>query len=278
MPERRVARAFDAALLSCLLVSSPVLAQGRPTEVQRSASPALQQPDSPSSPTPFQPPPPPLQQPAGPQSSTIPDVPALQRPPEVKKEIVVPQYDSSHKRDVPSPEYLEKYLIYDTEKGTVSQGRSQKEMDLEDFYRLLDRPDYVKTVQQKKARRTWMLVGAGVVAAAGITAGFVVMSRPVTPTGCGGYYGCQYDETQHMALALPLIVGGLFAGGALAGWALALPLDPTSRDESKHLADDYNARLKAATSPPADKVPGATLQMVPFGTRGGGGLALGGRF
>jgi hypothetical protein len=276
---RRFARAFDAALLISLLVASPVLAQGRPGEVLKSTSPALQQPASPPPPTSYPPPPPPLQQPPGvQQSSTLPDPPSLQRPPEVQKEIVVRQYDASHKPDAPSAEYLDKYLIYDPEKGTVTRGRSQKDLDLEEFYRLVDRPEYVKVVKQKKARRDWMLAGAGVIAAAGIATGFVLMFRPVTPTDCGGYYGCQYDETQHMAVALPIILGSLFAGGALAGWALNLPLDPTSREESKQLADDYNTRLKAATAPPAEKEPGAILHLVPFGARGGGGLALGGRF
>ena len=83
MLDRRSACAFDAVLLACLLVARPVLAQGRPTELQ--------------------------------------------------KEIVVPQFDATHQRDVPNADYWDKYLTYDPEKGTVTRGRAQKEMDLEDF-------------------------------------------------------------------------------------------------------------------------------------------------
>ena len=56
-----------------------------------------------------------------------------------------------------------------------------------------------------------------------------------------------------------LPIWGLFAGGFLAGWALNMPLDPTSRDESRRLADG-NARLKARRTPP-QKEPGASLRV-----------------
>ena len=144
--------------------------------------------------------------------------------------------------------------------------------------KMVDRPDYVTVVQAKKSKRDWILAGAGVLAVAGIATGFIIMFQPITPTECGGYYGCQYDNTQHVGLALPIILGSLFAGGFLAGWALNMPLDPTSRDESRRLADDYNARLKAQSEAPPQKEPGASLHIIPFGARGGGGLALGGQF
>jgi hypothetical protein len=278
---RRSARAFDAALLVCLLIVTPVLAQERPPEVHRSASPALQQPAPAPSPTPTNAAPSSggmLQAPALQQPSPMPMPAPLQKPPEVQKEIEVPQFDSSHKRDVPPPGYFDKFLNYDPEKGTVTQGRTQKDVDLEDFYRMVDRPDYVKKVKEKKAKRDWILAGAGVLAAAGITTGFILMFQPVTPTDCGGYYGCQYDNTQHVGVGLPIILGSLFAGGFIAGWALNMPLDPTSREESKQLADDYNTRLRAGGNPPAETEPRASLHILPFGTRGGGGLALGGRF
>jgi hypothetical protein len=51
-----------------------------------------------------------------------------------------------------------------------------------------------------------------------------------------------------------------------------------SRAESKQLADDENTRLQASSSSPTEKEPEATLHILPFGTRGGGGLALGGSF
>ena len=269
---RRFARAFDAVLVVCLLTVRPALAQSRPRRctgrrlrpairsgplvdthdeavVRGAARATLQQPSS-------MPMPPPLQT------------------PEVQKEIVGPAVRRATSATCPRRDYWDKFLTYDPRRARSGRAGTRRTCDLEDFYQMVG-PSGLREGgpgQEEQARLDPRR--RGVLAAAGITTGFIIMFQPITPTDCGGYFGCQYDNTQHVGVGLPIILGSLFAGGFLAGWALtaARPLArgiEAARRRRQHPAP-------GESSSPTEKEPEATLHTLPFGTRGGGGLALGG--
>lgn len=182
------------------------------------------------------------------------------------------------RRSVPLPPegpareaFMRDFVVIDVQSNAARVGT--RTLSASEFYTRVDRPDLAAQAEEQTRKRLWLTVGGGVVAAAGVAAGLVVMgnAKNTNDPSCARDIFTQnacVDSSTSSTSAGALILGaGLVVGAGLVTWGLLTPDMVTTPTETVRLAADYNlalARKHGAT--------GARLQLIPSLAPGQAGL------
>jgi hypothetical protein len=162
----------------------------------------------------------------------------------------------------PMEMFYEGYLTYDDDRGIGYLGRARKPLRPEELYRLLDRPDLVARVDERRGSRIYWYIGAGLSFAVGTFVGLKLWSGvpDLNSRACvfsaANYNACAEEYQWRQAWGGGSIVAGLAGAAVLAGLGWSLDLEPVSRGEAVRLVNDYNAALLRRA-----KSPGASLRL-----------------
>jgi len=178
--------------------------------------------------------------------------------------------DSHHeRRSVPLPPegpardaFMRDFVVVDVQSNSTRVGT--RALSATEFYTRVDRPDLAAQAEDQTRKRVWLMAEGGLVAAAGVAAGLVVMgnAKNTNDPSCAHDIFTQnacVDSSTSATSAGALILGaGLVLGAGLFTWGVLTPDMVTTPTETVRLAADYNlalARKHGAT--------GARLQLIP---------------
>ncbi len=119
-----------------------------------------------------------------------------------------------------------------------------------EFYRRVGRPDLAAHAEDRGRQRVWLMTGGGLVLAAGVVAGVLVMSgAPDTSSpACQNWdphaYNDCADRASKAQMGGALLIGaGLVLGGVLIVWGMNVPEMVTAPEETLRLATEHNRTL-----------------------------------
>jgi hypothetical protein len=191
------------------------------------------------------------------------------------------------------------YIATTSSTGSTSVSRSLipyhggRQLDPEQFFRLVDKPDYADTFRRRTNIGVGSAIVGGLLVLGGGTYTLVKGLPPTSSTYCSpldaGYMACQAaadakDAQEHADARTAATIGLAVTGGGLVVMIVGLIVvghrSPASESEVYDLADQYNAKLRRKYN-----MPGASLRphfdhvaLTPYTTGNTAGFSLSGRF
>lgn len=162
----------------------------------------------------------------------------------------------------------------------------EEAVEPEDFYRMVERPDLAARYSRRRTIKWVGIIGGGVATLGGTFMLSLSATRSPDRRGCApldeACYRAADDEAaaaaqRDIAIALPLLVVGVV--GVSVGSYLHWRPHPISESTARHLAAEYNAKLRQRLR--LSRATGAkprSLSWAPFASANSGGLVLSGAF
>lgn len=165
-----------------------------------------------------------------------------------------------------------------TTRWTVHQGDLDQQLEPEEFYAKVGRPD----LGEEYASRRKLMIGGYVVGSAALAIGIVVAfsSRTDCSVDQPDFSSCEHNNTQNFLTAY-LVGSSLGLIGLSVGFWYQFHPHPITENEAKGLADVYNQRLRRELGLPVVRREPLLrdVRLAPFIARGDArGLALTARF
>lgn len=181
------------------------------------------------------------------------------------------------------PRFMEQYLSYDEGSQQARQGRARRPLSRAELYQTLGRADLSAELVRLQNRKRGLLLAGGVVTVAA-TAGAVALfltGPDINGAPCQqnihAYNACIGRKDVHQELAAASLVVAVLGAVGLVTSGLFTPQAPIAPAEESRLAHEFNAKLLEAPRS-AEVAPPVKLELAPYASVSGGGIAVAGRF
>lgn len=152
-------------------------------------------------------------------------------------------------RQATPPEFFDHALTWDSSANVALKGRQKTVLTRAQFFAEVGRLDLVDRSEALRTRRIALFSSAGIVAAAGVIGGVVLLagSPDMNSSTCvaniSNFQRCHDDNRVHQTGGIGLLAGSVAAAMLLATLAWWTNPEVVDTDEAIHLASQYNAGL-----------------------------------
>ncbi|MGZ3446604.1 MAG: hypothetical protein ACXWLG_14855 [Myxococcaceae bacterium] len=207
--------------------------------------------------------------------------PVLAQSQDRPEEIIDPNGPGAHHGDsnrVPLPPagpsrdaFLREFITVDPQANAASLGGHS--ISAYDFYKRVDRPDLAARADERTRQRIWLISGAVLVLAGGVTGGTIAFATAQNPNdpSCAvdvyTYNACIDAHNKNRNIGIALIATSVAVSAGMFTWAMLIPEMVTTPQETLTLATGYNRGLSKKYG-----APGATFRLLPALAPGYAGL------